>query len=91
MANAPEQPESDVAALHQELARLNNSYAMSVWNSWPKLVLHNLLRGLAFGLGTALGASALVWFVVMFLSSIDFIPIIGEWATEIAQHIQLNR
>ena len=41
------------------------------------------IRGLAFGLGSVLGATVLVSILVYFLAQIDFIPIIGEWAQEI--------
>jgi len=47
-------------------------------------------RGLAFGLGSVIGATILVYLVVASLSKIDFIPIIGEWAKEIADVIRQN-
>lgn len=84
-------PESDPDPLVRELERLNNSNAMARLNSTPKMMLHQLLRGLAFGLGTAIGASILVAVLVKILSNIDFIPIVGQWAAEIASQIQVGR
>ena len=45
-------------------------------------------RGLAFGLGTVLGASLLVSVAAWWLSQFEFLPIIGEWAAQIAEDIR---
>ena len=45
-------------------------------------------RGLAFGLGTVLGASLLVSLAAWWLSQFEFLPIIGEWAAQIAEDIR---
>ena len=78
----------EVAALRAEVARLNAHRFIRLHNSLPRLVAFNFLRGLAFGLGTVIGATILVSFVALALSRIDFIPIIGEWAAEIARQMQ---
>ena len=56
----------------------------SVWT----IIWFSLLRGLAFGLGTVLGATILVYVLVLFLAQIEFIPIIGEWSARIIEQIQ---
>ena len=53
-----------------------------------RLVGLQVLRGVAFGLGSVLGATIVVSVVIYSLASIDFIPIIGEWAREIADMIR---
>ncbi len=83
--------EEEVRALRREVARFNNHSFVRVQNSVSRLVGLQFLRGLAFGLGTVIGASVLVSFVVYFLSQIDFIPIIGEWASEIARELNIER
>ena len=45
-------------------------------------------RGLALGIGTVVGATILVSALAYALSQIDFLPVIGTWATEIARQIQ---
>ena len=70
------------------MARLNAHRFIRLHNSLPRLVAFNFLRGLAFGLGTVIGATILVSFLALVLSRIDFIPIIGEWAAEIARQMQ---
>lgn len=73
----------DLASLRKEVAHLNSHRFIKMHNSLPRLMLFNFMRGLAFGLGSVLGATVLVSVVVYFLSQINFIPIIGDWATEI--------
>jgi len=86
--DAPPALQSELIALRQELERLNNHRFVRIHNSVLRLVIFQFLRGLAFGLGTVVGATILVTFVAYSLSTIDFIPIVGEWATEIAKQIK---
>jgi hypothetical protein len=51
----------------------------------------NLLRGLAFGLGSVLGATILVYATVQILAQIEFIPILGDWAIELIEQIEMKR
>ena len=59
-----------------------------IYESPLRMVGFQFLRGLAFGLGTVIGASALVSLVILFLSQFEFVPVIGHWATEIIQEIE---
>ena len=78
----------EVAALRREMARMNRHRFIQVHNSMPRLILFQLARGIAFGLGGVLGATVVLSVVVWSLSQINFIPIIGDWATEVIQIIQ---
>ena len=80
--------QEEVASLRREVARLNRHRWLQVHNSLPKLVLFQLYRGLAFGLGPVLGATVVLSVLVWSLSQINFIPIIGDWATELIELIQ---
>jgi len=62
---------------------MNSHRFIRMHNSLPRLIWFNFMRGLAFGLGSVLGATVLVSVLVYFLSQINFIPIIGDWATEV--------
>lgn len=77
----------ELAALRAELQFLNTHRFVRIHNSFWRLMLFQFLRGLAFGLGTVLGATILVSIIVYSLSSIDFIPVVGEWARQIAEII----
>ncbi|WP_297772143.1 DUF5665 domain-containing protein [uncultured Roseovarius sp.] len=86
-----EQPEDltqEVAGLRRELTRLNAHRFIRVHNSMPRMLAFNFARGLAVGLGTVMGATVLLSVMVWALSQIEFLPIIGEWAAQIAQQMQ---
>lgn len=82
---------AELRQLREQVAKLNAHRFIRVQNSIPRLLAFNFARGLAFGLGTVVGASFLVSVVVYSLSQIDFIPVIGEWASQIADQIQTGR
>jgi hypothetical protein len=83
-----DQNTDEIRALRIEVARLNEHRFIRVQNSIPRLLMFNFARGLAFGLGTVLGASVLLSLVAWSLSQINFIPVIGEWAAEIARQME---
>ncbi|MCF6317064.1 MAG: DUF5665 domain-containing protein [Marinosulfonomonas sp.] len=82
--------QSDLRALQAELHRLNSHRFVRIHNSMWRLITFQFIRGLAFGLGSVIGATILVYLLVSLLSNIDFIPIIGEWAKEIVDMIKQN-
>ncbi|QBY01203.1 hypothetical protein E2K80_11085 [Rhodophyticola sp. CCM32] len=81
----------ELRALRSEVAMLNGHRFLRLHNSVWRLLLFNFARGLAFGLGTVLGASLLLSLLVWSLAQIEFLPIIGEWAAEIARLMAENR
>jgi len=86
-----EQMHKDAVRLADALETLNTHRFVRIHNSTLRLVWYQFLRGLAFGFGTVVGASALVSVVVVFLSQVEFIPVLGELATRIIQEIELGR
>lgn len=85
-----DQLSQEVAALRNEVHRLNSHRFILLHDSLWKLGLFQLYRGLAFGLGSVLGATILVAFVVQMLSSVNFIPVIGDWAQQVIDHLNLT-
>ncbi len=79
---------AELQAVRQELKKLNSHRFIWMHNSLFRLLIFNFMRGLAFGLGTVLGASVLLSLVAWSVSQIEFLPIIGEWAAEIARQIK---
>lgn len=75
---------SQISEINAELKRLNERMRLSL----PKLLGVQFLRGVAFGFGSFLGATLVVSALIYSLSSINFIPIIGDWASQIAERIQ---
>ena len=75
--------------LTAELEKLNEHLLIRVHNSLWKLILFQFTRGLAFGLGSVLGASILVSLVVWWLSQFEFIPIIGDFTKQLIDWIEI--
>lgn len=69
--------------LASQLDSLNQQRALTVHNRWSSLLFMQLMKGLALGLGSALGASLALSFFLYLLSQISFVPIIGEIANEV--------
>nr|WP_242509616.1 DUF5665 domain-containing protein [Rhodovulum imhoffii] len=67
---------------------MNQHRFIRVHNSIWRLMGVQVLRGLAMGFGTVAGGTIIVSAIAYSLSQIDFIPIIGDWASEIAREIQ---
>ncbi len=82
---------SEIAALKAELRVLTGHRFVRIHNSIPRLVAFQFVRGLALGLGTVIGATILVSVLGYILAQVDFVPILGEWATRIAEEIQADR
>ena len=74
-----------------EVERLNQHRFIRVHNSIWRMMLFQLSRGLAFGLGSVLGATIVVSIVAWFISQVEFIPLIGGRATEILKQIEITK
>lgn len=91
MSITPDEAEAlrrDIARLRDEVALLNSHRFVRLHNTVWKLLLFQFGRGLALGLGTAIGATALVSGLVVMLAQIEFIPILGDLARALMQEIQ---
>ena len=87
----PEDIRLALARLTQEVERLNTHRFVTLHNSVWRLLGFSLMRGLAFGLGSVLGATLLVSMLVWWVGQIEFIPVIGEWARQIVDQIEIGR
>ncbi len=84
-----DETEDRLDKLTQELETLNQHRFIRVHNSLWRLVLFQFTRGLAFGLGSVLGASILVSLVVWWLAQFEFIPIIGDFTKQLIDWIEV--
>jgi len=75
-------------SIHRELTNLNNHKLIKTYNSIPRLLWFHLLKGVAFGLGSVLGATVVLSTLIYILSQMEFIPIIGEWITAILEVVK---
>lgn len=76
--------------LTTELETLNKHRFIRVHNSLWRLILFQFTRGLAFGLGSVLGASILVSLLVWWLAQFEFIPILGDYAKQLIEWIETS-
>lgn len=81
----------EIERLTAEVKRLNGHRFVRVQNSLWRLIALQFARGLAFGLGSVVGATLLVSALAYSLRHIDFVPIIGDWAAKIATEINNNK
>lgn len=79
--------EAEVRALRQELTLLRRHRMFVLYQSVPRVLLFRFASGMAVGLGTVIGATVLLSLVIWALSQVEFIPIIGDWAADIARSI----
>lgn len=82
---------TQTARLAVALEKINSHNFMRVYNSVWRLVWINFLRGLAFGLGSVIGATILVYVLLQILAQIEFIPILGDWALRLIAEVEKAR
>lgn len=80
----------EIRELRKSIDTLNNQRFMRMHATWWRFIFTSFIRGLFVGLGSVIGATVLLYFFIQFLSNIDFIPIVGEWAREIVDIIGQN-
>ncbi|OGY26312.1 MAG: hypothetical protein A2Z11_01150 [Candidatus Woykebacteria bacterium RBG_16_43_9] len=56
--------------------------------STGKMILNNFLGGLAWGLGTVLGATVIVAIVIILLTKLNTVPVIGDFFSKLLETIQ---
>jgi len=69
--------------LKHRFARIQSSIWTALWAYF--------LQGVAFGLGSFLGATIVVYLLVVALGQLEFIPIIGDWASELIAEINNSK
>ena len=77
--------------LAEAIETLNDHNLMRIYSSSWWIIWTNFLRVLAFGLGSVIGASILVYITVQVLAQIEFIPILGDWALRLISEIEKSR
>ncbi|MFO7919615.1 hypothetical protein DZD18_07270 [Rhodobacteraceae bacterium W635] len=88
MSEKEEALNEELRLLRDEVRQITAHRLFTSQSTVARIVAISLARGLAFGLGSVIGASFLVSLLVYSLSQIDFIPVLGDWAARIADQIQ---
>ncbi len=53
-------------------------------------IWHRFLLGIFSGLGTVFGATIILTFILYILTRLSFVPVIGEFASQIVRIVQSN-
>ena len=77
--------------LAEAIETFNNHNLMRLYNSHWHIIWTDFSRGLAFGLGSVIGASLLVYITIQVLAQIEFIPILGDCALKFISEIENSR
>lgn len=79
---------TQISKLNTELEKLNKHRFVRINNSLWRLILFQFARGLAFGLGSVLGATILVSLLLWWLAQFEVIPILGGYARQLIDWIE---
>jgi len=74
-------------ALAQEVERLQRWHPLA--GGVRHVLWRSFLRGMAFGLGQAVGAVLLVGILVWLLSQLEVVPVLGEWIARLLEAIRM--
>ncbi len=61
-----------IKQLEQAINDLKEHYLFKMNSSLSKTIFFSLIRGLSFGLGSVIGATILVYLLILFLSQIEY-------------------
>lgn len=78
-----------IAEINHELNKLNNHKLIKTYNSIPRFLWFSLLKGIALGLGSVLGATVVLSALLYVLSQMEFIPIIGDLVSKIIEVVEV--
>lgn len=89
----PDDPEED--AVVREIRELRSLHFFRKQRTWPRMVWYNVVRGMAFGFGSLIGATVIVSIVISILaqmaSHVDFVPLLRDWITKILEIVEASR
>lgn len=95
MARKPKPADPDEEPVVRELRELRSMHFFRKQRTWPRMVWYNMVRGMAFGFGSLVGATVIVSLVIAILSpvvqQIDFIPMVSDWIAKIIEIIEQAR
>ena len=95
MARKPKAADSDEDEVAREVRELRSMHFFRKQRTWPRMIWYNVVRGMAFGFGSLVGATVIVSLVIAILSpvvnQIDFIPLLSDWISKIIDIIEEAR
>lgn len=80
----------ELRQIRKILAQLNRHPFLVAHHSLKKAFFLSVMKGIATGFGTVLGATLVVSWFLYLLSHIEVIPIVGDWVRLIIQEVQVG-
>ena len=80
----------NVKELATEVRKLKSLEFIKIFKNPWKFMWYSFLKGLMVGLGSVLGASVLVAFLVWTLAKISWVPVIGDFVKDIVVDVQTS-
>ncbi len=56
-----------------------------------QVMINNFLGGLAWGLGTVIGATVVVAILISVLKTVNFVPVVGGFVSDILQSVETRQ
>lgn len=60
----------------------------NVTHSRKEIIVNNFLGGIAWGIGSAIGATILITVLGLLISRLDYIPAIGDIVSEVTTYVE---
>ena len=88
-------PNKDIADIKAELGKLSSSFEAHANPSLGRMIGLGLVKGMAFGFGSLIGATVLVslaaYLLTQAVSQIEFFPVLQDWVGTIVDIIDSKR
>lgn len=68
-------------------ARLTANYHLSN----KRIIFKNFIGGIAWGVGSIIGATLIVAFLLGILQFINFIPFVGDFVTQVVEYVESRK
>lgn len=60
----------------------------NVTHSRKEIIANNFLGGIAWGVGSAIGATILIALLGLLFSRLDYVPVIGDIVSEVTSYVE---
>ncbi|MEK7097931.1 MAG: DUF5665 domain-containing protein [Patescibacteria group bacterium] len=78
----------EVKSLSKNIRELESEKVFQIVSNPWRLMWYSFLKGLMVGFGSVLGATVMVGVFIYLLSQVEFVPIIGDWVTQILDQVK---
>ena len=77
--------------LTRQIKKLQNAELIRIYKKPGKFLFFSFMKGIMMGLGSVLGATVVVALLVYLLSKVSFVPIVGEFISDIIGQLEIHQ